>query len=107
VKAAIRSLVLAAVGLVASAAPASAAPPRYTANNTVPIRGSTFYDEARYGEFLPHSSPGSAFSSYGVAYPHPYYRNSPPANYPQPTYSRSGKLIGLFNGGFRGSAFNK
>jgi hypothetical protein len=102
VKTAIRSLVL-AIAVAVSASSADAAPPRFSGNNTVPVRASTFYDEARYGEFLPHSDPRGAFSTYGVAYARPYYRNNPPVNYPTPTYAPRGGFIGMYNGGIFGS----
>jgi hypothetical protein len=66
-------------------------------------RTSSFYDEARYGEFLPHSDPRGAFSTYGVAYARPYYRTNPPVNPPTPTYAPHGGYIGTYNGGIFGA----
>jgi hypothetical protein len=96
--------VLVALVVLVCAATADARPPRINGTNTAPLRASGFYDESRYGEFLPHSHPGSAFSTYGVPYPHPSYRNAPPARGPEFQYSRfNGGYLGTFNGGFRGS----
>jgi hypothetical protein len=106
VRTAILSLVVAAA-LAATAGSAAAAPPRFSSAHSVPIRATPLYDEARYGEFLPQSDPRGAFSTYGVAYPNPYYRNAPPVNYPQPTFSRSGGYIGTYTGGIRGSLFRR
>lgn len=87
------------------AATAAAAPPRYARTSTVPVRTSTFYDEARYGEFLPHSDPRGAFSTYGVAYARPHYSrpSTAPVNPPTPTYTPRGGYIGVYNGGIFGS----
>lgn len=101
-KAAILSVIVAAA-LVASAGVADAAPPRFSANNALPVRTTQLYDEARYGEFLRHSDPRGAFSTYGVAYARPYYRNNPPVNYPTPTYAPRGGYIGTYTGGIFGS----
>ena len=100
-KSAILSLVL--VG--ALAATADTRPPRYSGTSTVPARTSTFYDEARYGEFLPPSDPRSAFQTYGVPYARPYYRgaSTAPVNPPTPTYTPRGGYIGMYNGGIFGS----
>lgn len=101
-KAAIRFVVV-AVAIAISAGSAAAAPPRFIGSTAVPPRALSFYDEARYGEFLPHSDPRAAFSTYGVAYARPYYRNNPPVNYPTPTYAPRGGFIGMYNGGIFGS----
>lgn len=98
-KPAILSLALA----TALATSADARPPRYSNSNSAPARTSSFYDEARYGEFLPHSDPRGAFSTYGVAYAHPSYRTAPPVNPPTPTYGPRGGYIGTYNGGIFGS----
>lgn len=91
--------------VAALAATADARPPRYSGTSTVPVRTSTFYDEARYGEFLPHSDPRGAFSTYGVPYARPYYRDAStaPVNPPTPTSTPRGGYIGTFNGGIFGS----
>lgn len=95
---------LVALVALAFAATADARPPRIGNTNTAPLRASGFYDESRYGEFLPYSHPGSAFSTYGVPYPQPAYRNAPPARGAEPQFSRlNGSYLGTFNGGFRGS----
>ena len=103
---AILSLIV-AVALAATAGSAAAAPPRYSSAHSVPIRATPLFDEARYGEFLPHSDPRGAFSTYGVAYAHQSYRTAPPVNYPQPTFSRTGGYIGTNTGGIRGSLFRR
>lgn len=95
---------LTALVVLACAAIADARPPRINGTNTGPLRASGFYDEARYGEFVPYSHPGSAFSTYGVPYANPSYRNAPPARGPEFQFGRSnGGYLGTFNGGFRGS----
>lgn len=95
---------LLALAVLVTAATADARPPRVNGTNTAPLRASGFYDEARYGEFLPHSHPGSAFSAYGVPYAHPVYRTAPPARGPEPVFNRrNGAYLGTFNGGFRGA----
>jgi len=101
-KAAILSVVVAAA-LVATAGSAAAAPPLFSSAHSVPIRGTPLFDEARYGEFLSHSDPRGAFSTYGVAYARPYYRNNPPVNPPTPTYASRGGYIGTYTGGIFGS----
>jgi hypothetical protein len=106
VRTAILSLLVAAA-LAATAGSAAAAPPRFSSAHSYPIRATPLFDEARYGEFRSHSDPNSAFATYGVAYPNPYYRNAPPVNYPQPTFSRSGGYIGTNTGGIRGSLFRR
>lgn len=90
--------------LAVSAGTAAAGPPRFSANHSVPPRTISFYNEARYGEFLPHSDPRGAFSTYGVAYPRPYYRGgNGPVNPPTPTYAPHGGYVGTYNGGIFGS----
>jgi len=69
----------------------------------VPVLTLSFFDEARYGEFLPHSDPRGAFSTYGVAYAQPYYRTAPPVNPPTLTYGPRGGYLGTYNGGIFGS----
>ncbi len=98
-----KSALLALFVTAALAASADARPPRYSASHAIPVRTLTIYDEARYGEFLPHSDPRGAFSTYGVAYPHPYYRSAGPVNPPTPTYGPRGGYIGTYNGGIFGS----
>ncbi len=96
--------ILAAVVALACATAADARPPRINGTNTAPLRASGFYDESRYGEFLPHAHPGSAFSTYGVPYANPVYRGAPPARGAEPQFGRfNGSYLGTFNGGFRGS----
>lgn len=97
VKAAIRSLVV-AVALATSASSVDAGPPRYSANHSVPIQTLPSLNQERYGEPLPYSAPGSAFSTYGVAYPAPAYRNYP--NVPPPRTVIGGSNIGYY-GTFR------
>jgi hypothetical protein len=100
--------ILAALVVLALAAPADARPPRVNGTNTAPLRASGFYDESRYGEFLPYSHPGSAFSTYGVPYARPAYRTAPPARGPEFQFNRSnGAYLGTFNGGFRGSLLQR
>jgi hypothetical protein len=95
---------LTALVVLVCAASADARPPRINGTNTAPLRASGFYDESRYGEFLPYSHPGSAFSAYGVPYANPVYRGAPPARGAEPQFSRfNGSYLGTFNGGFRGS----
>lgn len=100
-----RNAILALIVTAALAAAADAAPPRIVGRSTVPARTSTFYDEARYGEFLPHSDPRGAFSTYGVAYARPHYSSpaTAPVNWPTPTYGPRGGYIGTYNGGIFGS----